>query len=122
MNGGLVPPSGAEVFGKTLVISPPTMLMASHLPHHRTGHSGHSELGMVSETEGGEAAIVAVAGGVAMQPASSSGSSNSSSGGHHSPGSSRSSSHSRGGETRGAAGADLPMALHPSQTIAAEAV
>ncbi|CAO3567321.1 unnamed protein product [Mortierella alpina] len=124
VNGGLVPPSGAEVFGKTLVISPPTMLMASHPPpHHRTGHSGHSELGMVSETEGGEAAIVAAAaGGVAMQPAGSSGSSNSSSGGHHSHGSSRSSSHSRGGETRGAAGADLPMALHPSQTIAAEAV
>ncbi|KAF9963675.1 hypothetical protein BGZ70_007249 [Mortierella alpina] len=113
-NGGLVPPSGAEVFGKTLVISPPTMLMASH---HRTGHSGHSELGVVSETEGGDggAAMVA-AGGVAMQPAGSSSSG-------HSHGSSRSSSHSRGGETQGGGvGADLPMALHPSQTVAAEAV
>ncbi|KAF9938729.1 hypothetical protein BGZ67_010493 [Mortierella alpina] len=113
--GGLVPPSGggAEVFGKTLVISPPTtttMLLASH--RTGTGHSGHSDLGVVSESEGDAAAMAGANGGVAMQLTGSGSSS-------HSHGSSRSSSHSRGAETRGA---DLPMALHPSQTVAAEAV
>ncbi|KAF9953441.1 hypothetical protein BGZ72_005415 [Mortierella alpina] len=109
---GLIPPSGAEVFGKTLVISPPTMLLATS---HRTG-TGHSELGVVSETEG-NGMMASGGGGVAMQPAGSSGSGHS-----HGSRSSRSSSHSRGGETRGANADNLPISLHPSQTVAAEAV
>ncbi|KAF9282314.1 hypothetical protein BGZ68_006075 [Mortierella alpina] len=104
--GGLVPPTGTEGFGKTLVISPPTMLMSSH--RTGTGHSGHSDLGVVSESEGDDVAMAGAGGGggVAMQPAGSSSSSHGS---------------NQSGETRGA-GADLPMALHPSQTVAAEAV
>ncbi|KAF9570880.1 hypothetical protein EC968_001319 [Mortierella alpina] len=110
--GGLVPPSGggggAEVFGKTLVISPPTTTTTTLLvSQHRTG----TGLGVVSESEDGDRMMMATTvGGVAMQPGGSSSS-------HHSS-SSRSSSHSR----VGGAGADLPMALHPSQTVAAEAV
>ncbi|KAG0308459.1 hypothetical protein BGZ98_007915, partial [Dissophora globulifera] len=106
-----------DVFGKTLVMTPPPQLALS-LSNHRSGtsHSGFSELGVVSEMEVEPSSMSLLEGGLGHGAESSSGNS-----GHRSEGnSSRSSSQSRG-EMQLDDGVDRSLALHQSQTITAEA-
>ncbi|KAI1312636.1 hypothetical protein EDD11_002908 [Mortierella claussenii] len=112
--------SVSDVFGKTLVMTPP-QLPPMQLGNHRsmTGSSGMSELGVVSEMD--------VEPSMLMEGHETGHGSNSSGGSSRSSGSnSRSSSQSRIGASEGAEGAVLhaeadTMALQHSQTLTAEA-
>ncbi|KAF8930144.1 hypothetical protein BGZ58_008437 [Dissophora ornata] len=104
-----------DVFGKTLVMTPPqhpSILLANH--RTGTGHSGISELGVVSEMDG-EPAL-----GDDMLEHHGGGSSSRSSGSSSGRNSSRSSSQSREGMDL-EQGAETNLALRQSQTIVTEA-